>query len=285
MRYLVWMIVTLSALYLLTAYVVLPWLWSHYEHQPGLADRPMATRTEQGIPADPLNIGLIGSRQAVTRAMSSAGWVAADPITLETSAQIAVSVILDRPYPNAPVSNLFYDGRKQDLAFERTVGESADRRHHIRYWLVLPKGREGREVWLGSASFDVGVGLSHDTAQITHHIDPDLDAERDYAIATLSNAGALDAIYQVSGVGPTLSGRNGGGDPYFTDGEITVGVIDQRLELQSAPDSTHSPTVLPNPPSITLKGRVWSVIVALGRFLKWLPEPRKVARDVPAEHR
>jgi len=39
------------ALYLLAAYVVLPALWSDYEHQPGLAARPMVTVTAQGIPA------------------------------------------------------------------------------------------------------------------------------------------------------------------------------------------------------------------------------------------
>ena len=282
-RYLAWTLITLSVLYLLAAYFVLPALWSHHEHQPGLADHPMVTRTAQGIPGDPLNVGLIGSREAVTRAMISAGWAPADPITRESSIRIGLSVILDRPYPNAPVSNLFYEGRKQDLAFERTVGRSADRRHHIRYWLVLPKGREGREVWLGSASFDVGVGLSRDTAQITHHIDPDLDAERDYVIATLSDAGTLDAIYQVSGIGPTLSGRNGGGDTYFTDGEITVAVINPKLDLQNTPTSTGAPTVLPNPPAISLKSRVWSAIVAFGRFIHLLPQPRKGVRDEPAK--
>ena len=274
MRYLVWLLVALSALYVMTAYAALPALWSHYEHQPGLADRPMVTRTAQDIPADPLNVGLVGSREAVIRAMTAAGWVAADPITRESSIRIGFSVILDRPYPNAPVSSLFYEGRKQDLAFEKAVGRSADRRHHIRYWLVLPSGHEGREVWLGSASFDVGVGLSHDTAQITHHIDADLDAERDYVITTLTNAKVLNVIYQVSGVGPTVNGRNGGGDPYFTDGEIAVGVIDPTLELQSAPGSTNSPVVLANPPSISLKGRIWSAVVAFGRLVHWLPAPR-----------
>ena len=29
-------------------------------------------------------------------------------------------------------------------------------------------------------------------------------------------------IYQVTGIGPTLIGRNGGGDRYYTDGEIKI---------------------------------------------------------------
>jgi hypothetical protein len=44
-------------------------------------------------------------------------------------------------------------------------------------------------------------------------------------IAELSRAGVLMQIHQVGGIGPTVNGRNGEGDRYLTDGEITVGVI------------------------------------------------------------
>jgi hypothetical protein len=43
------------------AYLALPAVWTHYEHQRGLATLPMVTRTAQGIPGDPINVGLIGS--------------------------------------------------------------------------------------------------------------------------------------------------------------------------------------------------------------------------------
>jgi hypothetical protein len=33
--------------------------------------------------------------------------------------------------------------------------------------------------WLGAATFDTRVGFSHTTGQVTHHIGPDVDAERD----------------------------------------------------------------------------------------------------------
>lgn len=59
----------------------------------------------------------------------------ADPITLRSSLEISGSVLLDRPYPGAPVSPLYYDGRREELAFEKPVGNSADKRHHIRLWM------------------------------------------------------------------------------------------------------------------------------------------------------
>ena len=239
--------------YLLMAYVVLPALWTHYEHQPGLRGRPMTTVTGQGIPGDPLNVGLVGSKAEIVKALWRAGWYPADPITLRTSIEIAESVLLHRSYPDAPVSNLFYDGRQQDLAFEKPVGGSADARHHVRLWMI--QGFELRAVWLGSATFDRGVGISHYTGQITHHIAPDIDAERDFFVAELSRAGVLIQVYQVSGIGPTMSGRNGGGDRYFTDGEITVGVIRPDAVAQGG-----LPEVLPSPTPVELKNTVWSTV-------------------------
>jgi LssY-like putative type I secretion system component LssY len=136
------------------AYIVLPLVLTHYEHQRKLAGLSMVTHTAQGIPGDPINVGLVGTKGDVLCAMHAAQWYPADPITFRSSVEIIGSVILDRPYPDAPVSPLYYDGRREDLAFEKPVGDSADQRNHVRFWQVLKEGEEGRPVWLGSATFD-----------------------------------------------------------------------------------------------------------------------------------
>ena len=181
--------------YLLMAYVVAPALWIHHEHEPDLASLPMVTRTADGIPGDALNVGLVGDTQDITRAMHAAEWYPADPITLRTSIDIIGSVVLDRPYHDAPVSPLFYEGKKEQLAFEKPDGRSADRRHHVRLWQVLEKGASGRPVWLGSITFDRGVGLSRDTGQVTHHIGPNIDAERDLLMRDLGAADVVEAFF------------------------------------------------------------------------------------------
>src|SRR5258707_11771597 len=94
--------------YGLLAYLLLPSFWTHYEHQKGLANLPMVTRTAQGIPGDPINVGLIGYEKDVLCAMQAAGWYPADRVTLRSSIEIVGSVLLDRPYRDAPVSPLFY---------------------------------------------------------------------------------------------------------------------------------------------------------------------------------
>jgi hypothetical protein len=242
----------LAIAYLLLAYVLLPALWRHHEHEPGLAAFPMVTRTGTGIPGDALNVGLVGSQEDVLRAMQAAGWFPADPVTFRTSIAIIGSVVLDRPYHDAPVSPLYFEGKKEQFAFEKPDGKSADRRHHVRFWLALEKGTDGRPVWLGAVTYDRGVGFSHYTGQVTHHIGPNIDAERDLLMRDLTAAGMVDALFQISGVGPTLFGRNGGGDPYYTDGEIDVASL-----VINGVKRTEPPATLPPPPLIALKDQIW----------------------------
>ena len=249
-----WLIVlaTIPVVYFAMAYVLLPALWRHHEHEPGLAVLPMVTRTGSGIPGDALNVGLVGSKEDILRAMQAAAWFPADPITLRTSVEIIGSVVLDRPDPDAPVSPLYYQGKKEQLAFEKPDGRSADKRHHVRFWLILEKGTEGRPVWLGSVTFDRGVGLSHDTGQVTHHIGPDIDAERDLLMRDLREAGMVEALFQISGIGPTLFGRNGGGDAYYTDGEIDFASL-----VVDGVKRTEPPATLATPPLTALKDQIW----------------------------
>ncbi len=240
------------ALWVLAAYVVLPRALRHYDHQASLAGMEMITRTGIGLPGDPLNVGVVGTRKELVTTLAAAGWSPADAVTLRSSVEIVGSVLFDRAYPDAPVSPLLYQGRQQDLAFEKAVGISADRRQHVRFWHVLDEGREGRPVWLGSASFDIGVGVSHYTGAITHAISPDVDAARDRLASDLAATGKIRETYEVTGVGPMLNGRNGEGDRYYTDGELRVSVI------AAAGQAGHDPPpALPNPPLVDIKNRLW----------------------------
>jgi hypothetical protein len=247
--------VLLLGIYLVLAYFLVPALWAHFEHQPGLANLPMVTTTKQGIPGDPINIGLVGSADEIKTAMAAAGWFSADRVSARTSLEIAGSVMLRRSYIHAPVSTLIYEGRAQDMAFEKPAGRDAAQRHHVRFWKVLDKGEEGRPVWLGAATFDQGVGFSHLTGQITHHISGDVDGERNKLVDDLVKAQRVTTLYQVSGVGPTIGAENGGGDRYYSDGEIRVAVIAPSAAFQGAPPQELQPSAL-----VSYKDMIWAAV-------------------------
>ena len=73
----------------------------------------------------------------------------------------------------------------------------------------------------------------------------------------------MTELFQVTGVGATLVGRNGGGDRYDTDGELTVGV------LVAGETRDHRPEELDNPVAVRVKEQLWTAIRPL---LRSLPE-------------
>ena len=240
-------------IYSVLAYFFLPLVWKRYEHQKALAGLSMVTRTADGIPGDAINVGLVSSKDDVICAMHAAGWFPADPMTLLSSLKIIGSVVLDRPYRMRREPFVLY-GKREDLAFERPSGKSADRRHSA--LLASDRRRqEGRPLWLGAVTFDRGVGFSHRDAKITHHIAPDIDAERDLLSADLKDAKVVESTYEVDGLGPTLNGHNGGGDSYYTDGDIKFSVLTKAAPTAHRDDSRE----LENPPLIEANNRVWPV--------------------------
>src|SRR3954468_20504623 len=67
------------------AYLIMPRLWEHYTHRhPSLEDIPSVIYTADGIPGDPLNVALVGTKQQVMKLFVAAKWYPADPLTLKS---------------------------------------------------------------------------------------------------------------------------------------------------------------------------------------------------------
>jgi hypothetical protein len=86
----------------------------------------------------------------------------------------------------------------------------------------------------------------------THHIDPDIDQERDRVEDDLARVGQVARTFHVTGYGLRVDGHNAEGDRFDTDGEMLVIVV--------PPGNTPAPaaTLLPDPPLVSLKETVWN---------------------------
>ncbi len=75
---------------------------------------------------------------------------------------------------------------------------------------------DGDAIFVGAASFDDGMDWG-----VTHHIAPDVDAERDYLGQDLRQTGLVvsDSTFQAAKPG---IGQNFNGDPWFTDGDAII---------------------------------------------------------------
>lgn len=190
--------------YIIAAYVLIPALLRGYRIIRPPKHLPLYCVTPDGFASDPLNVGIIGTRRQLIQTMESSGWYRADPHRFQFLVKHAFSILSGTTYTNAPVSNLFLFGRKQDLAFQIPV-EGVSKRHHVRFWATTyeDKGRlsvqsinwhnrrdqmKGESLlWVGAASLDTGLGLIRHNLQVTHMIDPDTDQERELIVSTLES--------------------------------------------------------------------------------------------------
>ena len=140
---------------------------------------------------DPLNLVVVGDIDALF-AFVGRGWRMTQTLDLHSAVATAKSFLLGIQYDSSPVSPLYVFGCRQDLALQKPRS-TIDERNHVRFWKVLDNGQEKRPVWLGAATMDRGVGVSHYTGAITHHIDADIDLERQTWARDLESAGMVTA--------------------------------------------------------------------------------------------
>ena len=186
------------------------------------------------------------------------GGILPNPITLRSS---CCDCGQRRPRPavsGRAGEHLFYQGRAEDLAFEKPDGTSADRRQHVRFWEVSKRGEEGKARVARLRDVLIAAwALSRLTARSHHHIAPNIDAERDQFTADLKTAKVVEAIYEASGVGPTLNGRNGRSASVYTDGESDFPTC-RRMQRKS-----RRRRELDNPPLVDMKNGLGEAIAAL----------------------
>lgn len=178
------------------------------------------TETLRGRTQTPINIIVVGSRQEFEKAFHAADWEIADSATIDNILETVRSSLSNTAYPSAPISPSFYSGRVQDIGVEKETSlKSARQRHHARFWLAPLVLADGRDIWLGTASFDKGVAYSPVLKFPTHTISPDIDSERDFIRDDLVTTGLVVGEEEMALNEPTV-GTSGVGAPFFTDGKV-----------------------------------------------------------------
>ena len=190
-------------------------LRTRLEQLPATVTNAQGTHT-----GDPLNIVLVGDPTEVMAALSECGWAFTHRIDSTTVSRMIGAALSGRPYLNAPVSSLYCFGRPQDIAFQRARSHLSQR-NHMRLWLA-PYTVEGRPVWVGQISRDIGIKITRSSPTLTTHvIDPMVDEARQFLLESLLFRYRIESFGFVRASAPATREHprvNLTGDPYITDG-------------------------------------------------------------------
>ena len=205
-------------------------LTTEQELRAALESLPATVMNEAGTkPGDPLNLAIVGRPQDIFPAFSRRGWRGTEMTHRASVLKTIRSALFGRIYLYSPVSPLYVFGRSQDVSGQKARGD-VNMRNHLRLWRA-PFRYQGKQVWIGQISRDIGVRVIWGIPPTTHKIDPDTDEARNGLTQDLAYSQALARFGYVKGVGeaPRDAPReNLTGDPYWTDGLRAVLFFEHR---------------------------------------------------------
>jgi len=171
---------------------------------------------------DMVNFALVGTKEQVEAAYKAAGWVAVDKSVQDAVVNGLLRTLNREAYTEMPMSTLYLFGRPQDMSYARADPLLvAAERHHLRVWLTN-KTVNGKPLWVGSSTHDIGFEKDQRNGGVTHKIDPQIDKERDFLLQSFDAAGVFSSAAYVTPANPLTTAKTATGGSFFSDGRIVV---------------------------------------------------------------
>lgn len=186
------------------------------------ANIPRRVQDQEGNPGDMVNFAIIGTQDQVQKAFTAAGWTSVDKSTQDAIVHGLLATLSHEAYTEMPMSVLYLFGRPQDFSFARADPVAvAAIRHHLRVWKST-ETVDGKPLWVGSATHDNGFEKDQRNGNVTHHIDPNIDQERDFIEQSFADAGVISGAAYVTPSDPLKTARTATGGSFNSDGRIVV---------------------------------------------------------------
>ncbi len=187
-----------------------------------LAGVPRRVTDAAHDPGDVVNFAIIGTEDQVRKAFTAGGWVQVDRSDSAAVLHGLVATLSKQAYTQVPMSTLYLFGRPQDMSYARGDPLAvALVRHHLRVW-NSGQTIDGRPLWVGSSTHDNGLERDQRNNGVTHHIDPNIDQERDFIEQSFAAAGALSAAAYVTPPDPVRDAKTATGGTFTSDGRVVV---------------------------------------------------------------
>lgn len=183
---------------------------------------PRRIGDKDGNPGDMVNFLVLGDEEQMKQVFTAAGWVKVDANVESTILAGALASFSKESYLTMPMSPLYLFGRHQDYGWAHaepiTVVAS---RNHLRVWKA-PFSVNGRMLWVGAATHDIGFEKDQRNNGLTHKIDPDIDMERNYVEKTLSSTGYVAEVMHFTPNNPLKEAKTATGGSFHSDGQVLV---------------------------------------------------------------
>jgi len=194
----------------------------------------------EGLEGDMVNLLFVAQVDDLQEAFQRGGWSTVDKSKLAIAWHLLRHVTHDA---KLPMARLYLFGRVQDYSYALPDPTAiVTRRHHLRIWKTDYE-IDGNPVWAAAAIHDVAIELGKHGHLISHRIDPNVDAERDFVGENLAKTRLVNYREYLHGVDPVFAAQTAAGEAYYSDSKILL--LDLHQTMSSQADRARSTAVLP----------------------------------------
>jgi hypothetical protein len=81
---------------------------------------------------------------------------------------------------------------------------------------------DGKTIWAGAGTHDIGFDRDQRNGHITHKIDPNTDLEREYIVASLQQTGTVVKVDYMTATNPVKEAKTAHGESFHSDGRTAI---------------------------------------------------------------
>jgi undecaprenyl-diphosphatase len=183
---------------------------------------PKVSESISSVPAEPINIVVVGNRETLDNAFTNSGWYLLDDPSFKSYTKIITSLVFKQPYPQTPGLPVFWDTLPSPFSYgQPTSVNSVGSRHHVHFWETNYITQTGETIWLGTAHFDEAIKKKYKIILPFHRTQLIVDEERENIKSTLEKNGYLQSFEKINLTG-LLYGTKKSGNNFLTDGQAYI---------------------------------------------------------------
>jgi hypothetical protein len=194
----------------------------------------------EGREGDMVNLLFVAQASDLQGAFQHGGWIKVD----QWKPVMAWHLLWQRTRDaKLPMARFYLFGRIQDYSYALPDPTAiVTRRHHLRIWRTDHE-MDGYPVWAAAATHDIAIELGKHGHLISHRIDPNVDAERDFVGENLAKTRFVRSQEYVHGVDPVFKAQTAAGEAYYSDSRILL--LDMHRVMTSQDDRTGEASTVP----------------------------------------
>jgi len=188
------------------------------------ATLPKISESISSLPAEPINIIIVATKDSIDQAFTNSGWYLLDQPSLKSYTQIIISFFQKKSYPQTPGLPVFWDTQPNKIGYGQPVDQTfTGARHHIHLWQTDFVDSQGVPIWVGTAHYDNSIKtLKFGLVLPFHTTEVMVDQEREYIKSELENNDFVLSSEKVDLTGLLYGTKKGSGNSFLTDGQAYI---------------------------------------------------------------